>query len=258
MAVKIVLANAKGGVGKTTTAASVSAFLAAMGKRVLAMDFDPQSNLTIALGIDHTTVRWSLREVFEGTVPLARATVNALPNLDIVPARPDLMKVLESPSVSGHLRRNEIIRFKLPSVDPLYDFIIIDSPPAEPHVFTHNSLAVADYAVIPVQLDRFSLEGLSQMLNLLAEVRSQYLNPRLRILGILGTFFQKTRNCLHHLELLEHLATGKARIFSTRIRRNVALSSCVSSGVPITHYDRKCNGYRDYESLTREVLTNAT
>lgn len=256
MATKIVFANKKGGVGKTTSTVNVAAFLAAFGYRVLAIDMDPQSHLTIGFGVDYRTLEKSIKEVFESKMSLSEAAIKVFPNLDIIPARPDLIEIMDIASIVNHRLRNEIIKFKLPGVEKLYDYILIDTPPAEPHIFTLNSLAAADFVIIPIQLERYPIEGLTQMLDILADVKTRWLNPDIEILGILGSFYQNTVNCREHLSMLEDIAsTGSVRLFRTKIRRNVALSAAVNKGVPIPVYDRKSNGYKDYRNLTLELLT---
>lgn len=253
MARKVVFANNKGGVGKTTSAVSVSAFLASMGKRVLALDFDPQSNLTVSFGVDIISLEKSMCEVFEDRCAPEDAVLNVLPGLDVVPARPGLDKVVDSGFVSNHLRKNEIIKFRLSRIEERYDFMIMDTAPATQGVLAMNSLSFADYVVIPVQFEHFSVVGLRQMLDIISSVKEQFLNPGIRLAGILGTFYSNTRNCRSHEKMVENRL--REFVFGTKIRKNVSLSECSGKGIPITRYDRKSNGYKDYEAFTEELLS---
>jgi len=131
MALKIVLANRKGGVGKTTTAVNLSSFLSARGYKVLALDFDPQANLTISFGINILSIQRSLANVFEEKCTIGDTILNRYPNLDIVPSAPNLDKAIEQGYVANHLRKNEIIKLKLKDVVAGYDFVIMDTPPHE-------------------------------------------------------------------------------------------------------------------------------
>jgi chromosome partitioning protein len=251
MAIRIVLANRKGGVGKTTTAVNLSANLSSMGYKVLVIDSDPQSNLTISFGINLSLQR-SLAGIFEDSCAIQDAILNCYPNLDIVPSTPELEKAIESGYVANHLRKNEIIKFKLRDVESAYDFIIMDTPPTK-SILTMNSLAIADYVIIPVMLEHFSIVGLKQMHDVIMEVRAQWLNASISLFGVLGTFYQETRNCKEHLAIINS-SMFKDYLFTSRIRRNVTLSESVSQGTPIIHFNKHCHGYEDYDAFTREFL----
>ena len=252
MALKIVLANRKGGVGKTTTAVNLSSFLSAMGYKVLALDFDPQANLTISFGINILSIQRSLANVFEEKCTIGDTILNRYPNLDIVPSAPNLDKAIEQGYVANHLRKNEIIKFKLNDVVAGYDFVIMDTPPTK-SLLTMNSLAAADYVVVPVRLDHLSVVGLKQMHDLIMEVKTQWLNPSIELLGILGTFSEETRDCREHIDIIQDSMFSDC-LFTSRIRKNVTLSESVSRGTPINYFDRKCHGYEDYNDFTLEFL----
>ena len=252
MALRIVLANRKGGVGKTTTAVNLAADLSSLGYKVLAMDFDPQSNLTISFGINILSLQKSLADVFQNSCAMEDIVLNRYPNLDVVPSTPDLEKAIEGGYVANHLRKNEIIKFKLQDMWTEYDFIVIDTPPTK-GLLTMNSLSVADYVVIPSRLDHLSIVGLKQMHDLIMEVRGQWLNPGTRLLGILGTFNEETRDCREHIDII-HGSMFKDYLFATRIRKNVTLSESVSKGTPIIHFNKRCHGHEDYDAFTREFL----
>lgn len=255
MAIKIVFANNKGGVGKTTSVLNLSSFLSMMGKRVLCMDFDSQANLTISFGIDIISLERSFGEVFLGKVSLVDAIMPLYSNLSIVPARTDLAKVASSDYITTHFRKNEVIKQKIGEVESDFDFIIMDTAPSKDilSVLTMNCLAFADYAIIPIQFEHFAVAGLSQMMDIIKDVKEQWLNPGLKLLGILGTFYQNTNNNRYHSEMIKNTEAGRF-LFDTKIRRNTSLSASVSKGLPITLYDRTSNGYSDYYSFTIEML----
>lgn len=255
MAVKLLVTNKKGGVGKTTTTINLASFLAEMGFRVLALDFDPQSHSTIGLGGDYAECTKSLKEVFEGKVQIGAAIKSAYRNLDLLPARPDLGDVLNIASIVNHTRRSEIIKFKLVEIEEKYDFMVIDTPPAESSIITDNCLSIANFAIIPVQMERLPIDGLSQMLGRLARAKEQWLNPDIGVLGLLGTFISHTNNCRAHMELLEQFAESSGiRVFKSQIRRNVALAEAVNNGLPVNVYAPKSYGSADYRALTEEVI----
>lgn len=255
MAIKIVFANHKGGIGKTTSVLNTSSFLSLMGKKVLCMDFDPQSNLTISFGIDIISLSVSLSEVFLGKVSIDESIVSAYPNLDIVPARTDLSRIPASDFVVNHFRKNEIIKYKIKEIDNVYDFILMDTSSSKDvvNLLTVNCLSFSDYVIVPIQFEHFAVAGLAQQMDIIKDVRDQWLNPELKLLGIVGTFFQNTKNNRYHHDMVKNTNAGRF-LFETMIRRNTALSVSVSRGLPITHFDRTCNGYLDYYSFTVEML----
>jgi chromosome partitioning protein len=252
MAIKVVLANKKGGVGKTTTAANLSAILASRGYRVLTIDFDPQSNLTICFGINILSLGASLADVFDDNCSMEDAIVSGVfDNLDILPTIPAVEKVCESSRVMEHLRKNEIIKFKLAKLKG-YDFVIMDTPPAK-NVLTMNSLAIADYVVVPIRLDQLSTAGLKQMHDLVRDVKEQWLNPDIDMLGLLCTFYEYNTDVREHMDILQR-SSYKDYLFDTKIRKNVMLRKSISRGLPIVHYNRNCHGFWDYDEFTSEFL----
>ncbi|MBM4147393.1 MAG: hypothetical protein FJ240_14160 [Nitrospira sp.] len=255
VAIKIVFANHKGGIGKTTSVLNTSSFLSLMGKKVLCMDFDPQSNLTISFGIDILSLSVSLSEVFLDRVAIHDSIVSVYPDLDIVPARTDLSRVPASDFVVNHFRKNEIMKYKIKEIDNDYDFILMDTSSSKDvvNLLTVNCLSFADYVVVPIQFEHFAVAGLAQQMDVIRDVRDQWLNPELKLLGIVGTFFQNTKNNRYHHDMVKNTNAGHF-LFETRIRRNNALSVSVSRGLPVTHFDRTCNGYLDYHAFTLEML----
>lgn len=255
MAIKIVFANHKGGIGKTTSVLNTSSFLSLMGKKVLCMDFDPQSNLTISFGIDILSLSVSLSEVFLDRVAIHDSIVSVYPDLDIVPARTDLSRIPASDFVVNHFRKNEIMKYKIKEIDNDYDFILMDTSSSKDvvNLLTVNCLSFGDYVIVPIQFEHFAVAGLAQQMDVIRDVRDQWLNPKLKLLGIVGTFFQNTNNNRYHYDMVKNTNAGRF-LFETRIRRNNALSVSVSRGLPVTHFDRTCNGYLDYHAFTLEML----
>jgi chromosome partitioning protein len=255
LAIKIVFANHKGGVGKTISVLNTSSFLAEMGYKVLCMDFDPQSNLTISFGMDIISLPVSLAEIFLGRAQFSDIITNIYPNLDIVPARTDLAKVVTSDHLSGHLRKKEIIKLKINQVDNKYEFILMDTSSSKDMVnlLTMNCFSFADYVIVPIQFEHFAVAGLAQQLDVIKDVREQWLNQNLRLLGIIGTFYQNTKNNRYHLDMVRNTHAG-GFLFETMIRRNTDLSVSVSRGMPITCFNRRSNGYIDYRLFVEELL----
>ncbi|HAM52343.1 MAG TPA: hypothetical protein DCP92_17225 [Nitrospiraceae bacterium] len=256
MAIKIVLANRKGGVGKTTTALNLSANLASMGYNVLAMDFDPQSNLTVGFGINILSLGASLSNVFEDRCSIAEVTVTDRHgcNLHIVPSTPDIEKVIESGCVANHLRKNELIKFKFGDLEEAYHFVIMDTPPGK-STLTMNSLAIADYVIVPMRLDALSTVGLKQMRDLVGDVKAQWLNPKIELLGLLCTFYEQNTDSLEHMDIISGVDSPfREYLFETRIRKNITLSKSIARGMPVIHFDKRSHGYMDYDAFTREFL----
>jgi chromosome partitioning protein len=254
--VKIVITNQKGGVGKTTTAQNMAAFLSAKGKKVLAIDMCTQANLTISFGIDITTVTNTIGEVLLGSCALDEAVLSKFDNLDIIPARPDLEQIMRRPEIAGHLKKYELLKLHLGNaraIEQRYEYVVIDTGPAAQSVLTTNGLAAADYYLIPTKFDALSVTGLKQLVDNIDKLRHDWLNRGIRMAGILGTFYQKTRTCRQFEGILERSQFGKD-LFATRIRRNVALPGSIAQGLPITIFDKNSTGYQDYFNATEELL----
>ena len=256
MATKIMFANKKGGVGKTTSSVNVSALLAEKGYRVLAMDFDSQSHLTKSVGINYDNLKNSLSEVFLGKCTLANAITELSDNLHILPSRPDLVEVPHMSGVVDHMNKNNIIKFKIGEVESRYDFIIMDTPPSVTDLLVTNCFAIASHVIIPIQPRALSLDGLKQFLGIIANVREQWVNPDIHILGLLITFAKKNSpiDATEQIALLREGIGGKVKIFDSMIRDSTALSAAPGKGRPITLYRRKSIGFEDYENLTAEIL----
>lgn len=246
----LALANQKGGVGKTTTAISLAAFLAAKGARVLLVDVDPQANATSGLGFDKWRLKASTYDVLLGQCPLAEAIV--LTNrrgLELLPSAPDLAAAEVELTVAE--RREWRLRDALAPVAASYDFVLIDCPPSL-GLLTVNALAAATDVLVPVQCEYLALEGLSLLLNTVERLR-QSLNPELRVFGILMTMFDPRTNLSEQVveEVRQHYP---AAVFRTIIPRNVRLSEAPSHGKSILDYDASSRGAASYDALADEAL----
>ena len=254
----IVLANQKGGVGKTTTAINLGTALAAIGERVLLVDMDPQGNASTGLGIEKKSRAPSTYEVLSGEASLADAAVKtAVPNLFVAPATMDLLGIdLE---IADHKDRPFKLRAAVQALDAAgrepgaepYTYILVDCPPSL-NLLTINALAAADSVLVPLQCEFFALEGLSQLLSTVEQVR-RTLNSRLSIHGILLTMFDPRNNLAAQVVADVRQFMG-AKVYKTVIPRNVRVSEAPSHGKPVLLYDLKCAGSQAYLKLASEVL----
>jgi chromosome partitioning protein len=245
-----VFANQKGGVGKTTTAVNLGAYLAEAGKRVLLVDFDPQSNTTSSVGAKRDVP--GIYEVIMGKVtPESVVQACTVPNLFIIPSTIDLTGA--TVELVDQKDREYFLKKSLAPLSPSYDYIFIDCPPSL-GLLTLNGLVAADDVIIPLQCEYFALEGLSLLLKTVNRVQKA-LNPDLKIGGILFTMYD-TRTRLAHDIVQEVTDYFKEKVFRTIIPRNVRLSEAPSFAKPISQYDPECLGARSYQKLAEEVLLN--
>jgi len=252
----LVLANQKGGVGKTTTAINLGTALAAIGERVLIIDLDPQGNASTGLGIDRKSRIASSYDVLVGDRSLAQIIApTAVPRLVIAPSTMDLLGVeLE---ISGHADRSYKLKHALHALfakdndELLITYVLIDCPPSL-NLLTINALAAADAVVVPLQCEFFALEGLSQLLKTVDQVRKS-LNPSLTIHGIVLTMFDP-RNSLAGQVVADVRAFMGEKVYDTVIPRNVRVSEAPSHGKPVLLYDLKCSGSQAYLKLASEVI----
>jgi chromosome partitioning protein len=246
----IVVANQKGGVGKTTTTVNLSASLALAEKDILVIDTDPQGNLTSGLGINRDTVQKSLYDVYAGRALLEEVIIGtAVPHLYIVPSTIDLLGAeVELVQKEG---REKILSNEIQKIRHKYRYVFIDCPPSL-GILTLNGLVAADSVLIPVQCEYYSLEGLSLLSRTLKLIRGSF-NPTLDIEGILLTMFD-SRNTLSHQVVEEVRKFFNEKVYKTLIPRNVTLSEAPSHGKPAILYDARSKGAQSYLSLAKEML----
>ncbi|MGD0185347.1 MAG: ParA family protein [Roseiarcus sp.] len=251
----LVLANQKGGVGKTTTAINLGTALAAIGERVLIIDLDPQGNASTGLGIDRKSRTSSTYDALVGERTLAQiVTPTAVPRLFIAPSTMDLLGVeleISGHSDRSHKLKNAIKYFFSHDNPDAISYVLIDCPPSL-NLLTINALAAADAVVVPLQCEFFALEGLSQLLKTVDQVRRS-LNPSLTIHGIVLTMFDP-RNSLASQVVADVRAFMGEKVYDTVIPRNVRVSEAPSHGKPVLLYDLKCMGSQAYLKLASEVI----
>ena len=252
----LALANQKGGVGKTTTAINLGTALAAIGERVLIVDLDPQGNASTGLGIDRRNRSCSTYDVLIGEAPLREAVVStAVPRLHIAPSTMDLSGLeLELGTTAGRaFKLRDAIGALNNNVSPEadYTYVLIDCPPSL-NLLTVNAMAASDAILVPLQCEFFALEGLSQLLQTVEQVRST-LNPNLSIHGIVLTMFDSRNNLSNQVVADVRQFMGE-KVYKTMIPRNVRISEAPSYGKPVLVYDLKCVGSEAYLRLATEVI----
>lgn len=251
MAHVIVIANQKGGVGKTTTAVNISACLAASGVKTLLIDLDPQGNATSGIGLDKNELEHTLYDVLINKIPMTNVIYETqVENLHIVPSGKHLsgaeVELVDLP------RREHRLRDTIEPIRDRYEYIIVDSPPSL-SLLTVNGLAAGDSVLIPLQCEYYALEGLSELLQTIILVRDN-VNPALKLQGVLLTMFQRTNLSRQVIEdVRAHLGD---KVYQTVIPRNVTLGEAPSFGKPVIHYDAQCAGAVAYVALTKEILAH--
>lgn len=248
MGTRIVFANQKGGVGKTTSTVNIGAYLAEAGKKVLLVDFDPQGNLSSAVGADKN--KPGVYELISGTAKgdsVIQAT--SVRGLSCIPASINLsgatVELVDQPEREFFLKR------ALDGIDGSYDFVLIDCPPSL-GILTVNGLTAANQVMVPMQTEYFALEGLSQLVQSIKLIQ-RTTNNQLEIGGIFFTMYD-SRTRLAQDVVQEVIGFFGKKVFKTIIPRNVRLSEAPSHGVPINLYDATCLGAKSYRQLSQEVL----
>ena len=246
----ISVANQKGGVGKTTTTVNLAAWLGAMGQKILLVDIDPQGNATSGFGINKRSLVQSSYDLLIGTVQAEDVILStSFPGVDVLPSNIALagaeIEIVELEDRAMRLKK------ALAPIKPLYDFLLIDCPPSL-GLITLNALSASDTILIPIQCEYYALEGLSQLMATLRQVKRMY-NSAIQVEGVLLTMYDGRLNLtLQVVDEVKKYFPGK--VFATTIPRNVRLSEAPSFGEPAVTFDRSSKGARAYCELAEELL----
>ncbi len=245
------LVNQKGGVGKTTTAINLAAYLAQMGQRVLVVDLDPQANATACLGVDKRAVQGSTYEsLLSNDIPAASILYNERLQLSLLPSSPALAGAeVELVDESGREFR---LRNALEALDDKFDYILIDCPPSLGLLTVNGLIAARDGVLVPVQCEYLALEGLGQLTQTIQRVRSA-LFPDLRVRGVILTMYDPRTNLSHDVvkEVNNHFP---GQVFKSLVPRSIRLAEAPSYGLPISAYAPSSVGAHAYEAVAKELL----
>ncbi len=246
----IVIANQKGGVGKTTTSINLSASLADQGKKVLVIDMDPQGNTTSGLGVEKDEVENTVYELLLGECTIQECLQkDVFDNLSVLPSNINLAGA--EIELLGVENKEYLLKSALDEIKEEYDFIIIDCPPSL-NMLTINSMCAGDTVLVPIQCEYYALEGLSQLIHTIDLVKER-LNPELEIEGVVFTMYDARTNL--SLQVVENVKSNlNQKVYKSIIPRNVRLAEAPSYGMPITKYDAKSTGAESYRLLAEEVI----
>ena len=246
----IVIANQKGGVGKTTTTINLSASLAKLNKKVLVIDMDPQGNTTSGLGVDKENAENNVYDLLLGVCGIKEAIIsNIYDNLSIIPSNINLAAA--EIELIGIEEKEFILKKALDQVKNDYDFVLIDCPPSL-NLLTINSMCAGNTVLVPIQCEYYALEGLTQLMHTI-ELVTDRMNPDLEMEGVVFTMYDARTNL--SLQVVENVKNNlQQNIYKSIIPRNVRLAEAPSYGMPITEYDPKSTGAESYMLLAEEVI----
>ena len=246
----IAIANQKGGVGKTTTSINLAASIAEMGKRVLAIDLDPQGNMTSGLGVDKNEVENTVYELMLDECSINESIQDTVvKGLRLIPSNVNLAGA--EIELLGINDKEYILKTAVDYIRDDYDFIVIDCPPSL-NMLTINAMTTANSVLVPIQCEYYALEGLSQLMHTIDLVQ-QRLNPNLLIEGVVFTMYDVRTNLSN--QVVENVRNNlDAKIYDTLIPRNIRLAEAPSYGLPINLYDSKSAGAESYRLLAKEVI----
>ncbi len=246
----LAVTNQKGGVGKTTTAVSIASALAEGGREVLLIDMDPQSNATVACGLDKRQVQHSVMDVMLGTAaPEDVCAYCEGSQMSLLPANDDLTG--SDGELARDHNRHALLKTHCAGWIERFEWVFIDCPPTL-NLLTINAMVAADYVLVPIQCEYFALEGVSALLDTIGQVRKT-VNPALRVAGFVRTMFDQRSRLTHEVSdnLITHL---KGLVFEAMVPRNVRLAEAPSYGMPIIQYDGHSKGAKAYRQIARELV----